>query len=200
MAESTLAGENNTVNLLQSSTDGIGNTLSIDQSGASNSLLAGPPDGSSQALQIGGGNQATLTIEGDGGQMLLQQGTVDQPGFGNTALAMISGLGGLGTIIQDGSGNSAEMQLTSNDALQPATGSIGQFGNGNNASLNVFGANVNGEITQQGNNNTETLTVNGSNTSVSYTQVGNGMTPTAASPGVSVFTTAGSVSITQTQF
>lgn len=206
-----LAGDNNRVDLLQSATGNLGNTLTVDQSGADNSLVAGAlgsenPLVLTPAQQVGDGNEAMLTLTGDGARMFLQQGqSIDNPGIGNEAIAVIAGRTGLGVIQQLGSDNFASLNVTSQDATLPSDGSIFQDGQGNSGTLTVEGLNVSGTLRQIGNDNVNTLAVTGENTSVEFIQEGtglvnNGLGDFAAVPGISVFSNAGSVTITQTNF
>lgn len=188
------AGNENKVDLLQVSTGQFGNTLTIDQSAASGSVVAGDRLALTPARQIGDANSGNLTVSGEGGRVAF-----GQFGVGNDAVATVSGLGGLGAIQQVGDGNDATLVVESESSLFPSEGTIGQFGNQNTASLTVSGLNVRGTLLQTGSNNTNSLSVSGQDSAVVFSQVGNNLTaPTGE--GVSVFTNAGNVSITQTNF
>lgn len=193
-ASPSLAGSNNTVDLLQVSTGQFGNTLTIDQSGADNSLVAGDRLALTPARQIGDANSGNITVSGDGGRVAF-----GQSGLGNDAVATVTGLGGLGAIEQVGRGNGASLTVESVSALFPSEGVIGQFGNRNTATLTVSGTNVRGTLLQTGSNNTNSLNVSGQDSSVVFSQFGNNLTAPSGE-GVSVFTNAGNVSITQTNF
>jgi hypothetical protein len=201
-----LAGDNNRADLLQLATGSTGNTLTIDQSQASNSLVAGDPLGqlSSPGLvpaqQVGDGNSATLTLSGDGSRAALEQGLVTAPAFDNQAVAVIAGLAGFGAIQQLGSGNSASLSVTSQDGQSPAQGLIVQEGDRNTALLTVEGVNINGTLRQTGSDNANTLNVSGQDSSVTFIQNGSNLVNPANVPGVSVFTNAGNITITQTTF
>jgi hypothetical protein len=211
------AGENNVLKIIQTSPPGAleGNSLSSDQSLAADSLVAGPTqqmvedavDGTlnvgdlyrqdqataPSALQTGQGNTATLTIEGDGGQLLLLQDNSAGGTLGNSAQLSAFGADSLGAVLQIGDGN--EASLTVDDG---ATGLIVQNGSGNDNSLTV-GAGGSGEIIQNGNGNAFSTSV-AANTSVTITQNGNNLSPVGVT-GMQVFSTSpGTVSITQTGF
>lgn len=200
------AGDNNRVDLIQSATGSIGNTLSIDQSNADNSLVAGDPlglqgaPGEAPAQQIGDDNTAALTLTGDGTRVFLEQGQTGVPALGNEASAVIAGFAGLGVIQQLGADNFASLTVTSDSSDSPSDGSILQEGNGNRGTLTVEGFNVSGTLRQIGNDNVNTLSVSGQNSSVEFTQQGSGLVNPGNVPGVSVFTNAGSVTINQTNF
>lgn len=202
------AGDNNRVDLLQSATGSIGNTLTIDQSNADNSLVAGDPLaiqgalGESPAQQIGDDNTATLTLEGDGTRAFLEQGQIGNPAFGNEVSAFIAGLAGLGMIQQLGADNFASLTVTSESSTSPSDGAIFQDGNRNRGTLTVEGINVSGTLRQVGDDNVNNLSVSGQNSSVEFTQEGTGIVNSgnSGSPGVSVYTNAGNVSITQTNY
>jgi hypothetical protein len=211
------AGEGNTLRVLQESSSGSfsGNSLSVDQSRASNSLVLGPnqamtsalegktltlnglqfaSDGPDRpALQRGEGNSATVVITGDGGQLqLLQDNSKAGTSSGNKAEATLAE-GALGGVFQLGDGNEATLKV---DPL--GKGLIAQNGNGNFANLVVHGGGE-GQIIQNGNANNQPLTVN-SNTTVMVTQNGNGLQPVGTT-GIQVFSTnPGTISITQTGF
>lgn len=185
------AGDGNSVDLLQISTGQTGNTLSIDQSDADNSVLSGDRLSLTPARQIGDANTANLSIEGNGGQI-----GFGQSGVANTADVSILGPNALGLVEQAGLSNTALLSVTSTDAQFPAEGLITQVGNRNDAALTVRGSNTSGALVQLGSGNTNALTVDGSNASVVFTQIGRNVT-NGTGEGVSVFTN-GSVSITQT--
>jgi len=210
------AGDN-VLKIIQTSPQGAlaGNVLSSDQLQAEGSLVAGPTQlmidnalagaldvgdlyrmneaTAPSALQTGQGNSATLTIVGDGGQLLLLQDNSTSGMVGNSAQLSAFGADALGAVLQIGDGN--EASLTVNDA---AAGLIVQNGSSNAASLTVESGG-NGAIIQNGNGNTFSTTV-AANSSVTITQNGNNLTP-AGVTGMQVFSTApGTVAITQTGF
>lgn len=188
------AGDGNSVDLLQISTGQTGNTLSIDQSDASNSVLAGDRLSLTPARQVGDANTAALTIgDGDGGRI-----GFGQSGVANDAIVSILGDNALGLVQQTGLGNAANLSVTSLDGTSPAEGVINQLGNRNTAALTVRGINTSGTLVQIGSGNSNALNVDGSDASVVFTQIGRNLT-NPGGEGVSVFTN-GSVSITQTNF
>ncbi|NGN44753.1 hypothetical protein G6N74_27225 [Mesorhizobium sp. CGMCC 1.15528] len=211
------AGDNNVLKIMQTSPLGAieGNILSSNQSLATDSLVAGPTQQMIEdalartlnvgdlyrmdqatapyALQTGQGNTATLTIEGDGGQLLLLQDNSAGGTLGNSAQLSAFGADSLGAVLQIGDGNDASLTVGGG-----ATGLIVQNGSGNANSLTV-GSGGSGEIIQTGNGNTFSTSV-AANTSVTITQNGNNLSP-AGVTGMQVFSTApGTVSITQTSF
>lgn len=186
------SGSNNTIYVLQErSPGGAGNTLEVDQSSASNSLVRGLNEGE-PAQQLGGGNTATLTIEGNGGVVELLQDTGSASGSGNIATIGTSS-NALGIVSQIGTANLATLEVSGT----LASGSIFQNGIGNNAGLVVAGTEANGSITQNGNNNVTNLAVTGAGTSVDYTVNGNNLTNVPGG-GVQVYTNGATVTITQT--
>lgn len=226
------AGSENEVYIEQrSSSDALsGNSLQIDQSGATNSLVIGPnsslvdavqnwtPNGgqllenspnlllsveagsnasllssnrglaASRALQDGGNNSASITLEGTGGEVQLRQ--INTGSALNTANITSNGAS-LGGVLQQGSGNAATLSLNS------GTGLISQSGTDLTAELRV-GSGGNGQIVQSGTGlDTGVVVVEGG--SVTYTQIGNNAAP-AGTP-LTVSTNPGSnISITQTNF
>ncbi|MBS3651488.1 hypothetical protein KEU06_22995 [Pseudaminobacter sp. 19-2017] len=216
------AGQGNILRVLQTSPSGSvsGNSLSVDQSEANESLLIGPSDATIQALsgktltidhleratfdpgwsalQNGEKNTAKVVIEGNGGQLQLLQDNMlpnnsEAVGSkGNSAVAELAA-GALGGVFQLGDGNTAKLKV---DPL--GKGLIAQNGNGNFADLEVLGGGK-GQIVQNGNRNNQPLTVT-SNTTVMVTQNGNGLQPVGTA-GIQVFSTnPGTISITQTGF
>lgn len=192
------AGDGNTISLLQVSNGTVGNTLYIDQSAASGSTVAGSRNGLLPATQIGSANSATVTVEGTGGSVSLNQNNaLAGLGIGNQADGVISGVLGFGSIQQLGDGNVASLEVTSPDALDPATGQIIQTGFLNEGQLTVNGSGAEGTLRQIGSRNTNALTVEGTGTTASFTQVGNNNTNPQ---GVTVISNGGSVAITQFSF
>lgn len=189
------AGDGNQIYILQQNTSGfaIGNTLEVDQSQASGSIVAGTfdpvTDGAPQpALQDGINNIGRLVISGNAGQaVLLQSGT------GNDASLTLSGALGMAALEQSGISNIASLTVEGNDAK----GIIQQDGNRNDGQLTVSGAGASGKLVQQGNDNQFGFSVIGPNASGTYTAIGNNMTPAGAAP--MVISNGGSVTITQTQ-
>lgn len=217
------AGENNQITITQ---DGFANSLSVDQSKASNStvggvsLLNGPlADDASAKLRLndtaeqkGTGNTAKLTITNltddenhllfDHGQIGLRQDNSLSSAGPNVALVTVNG-DGTGLVSQNGGGNTANMLITG----LGSTGSIYQNGDGNNIGtgaltehgLKVEGKNASGSITQNGDGNTTSLAVFGNGTSVDYTVNGDNFTNVPAG-GVQVISNGATVTITQTRF
>ena len=209
--------DDNVLKIIQMSSSGAleGNVLSLDQSLASGSLVAGPTqqmitgalagtlnvgdlsrldrETAPSALQTGQGNIATLTMEGDGGQLLLLQDNSAGGTLGNSAQLNAFGANSLGAVLQIGDGNDASLTVGSE-----ATGLIVQNGSGNSNALTV-GSGGSGEIIQNGNGNTFSTSV-AANTSVTITQNGNDLSPVGAT-GMEVFSMSpGTVAITQTGF
>lgn len=214
-ATASQAGDDNAIYIKQESPAGslAGNTLSVDQSRAKESLIIGPTLPSllqfinidiqsglqgepAPALQRGEGNKATVVIEGEGGVLQLLQDTspfraLQQANSNtqNTARVELTG-SSLGGVVQLGTDNTANLNLTD------STGLIAQFGTDLRADLTV-GANGDGRIVQIGNRNTAQLDVPGG-TSATYTQIGNNLS--SVQP-VEVFSTnSGNITITQTGF
>lgn len=189
---SAIAGSGNTLRIIQESPNGgsAGNSLSVDQSEANNSLVLGPtaamtsdlqggtltirdltpgtdsPDRS--AIQRGANNIATVMITGDTGQLQLYQDNGEATkSRGNIAKAVIDG--GLGAVLQFGDHNQATLDVDLGGA-----GLIAQKGNNNWGKLAV-GAAGTGALIQNGNGNSYMLSVDpGTRTIV--TQTGDGMT------------------------
>lgn len=194
MAGTASAGNGNELYLLQERTFGTeGNTLSVDQSLANNSIIRGL-NSSQPATQKGDGNRAVLTIKGNGGRVSLLQNNSVLQGAGNSAVVNLSG-NALATVSQIGAGNTADLTV----AGKFAQGSILQTGKSNNANLKVSGDGAKGLVAQVGNNNNTGLEVTGKGTTVSYTLIGSNVTNVPAG-GVQVYTNGAAVSITQTTF
>ncbi|KAF0676065.1 hypothetical protein [Profundibacterium mesophilum] len=151
-----------------------GNTLTLDQSNALGTRLAGSEDGLLPALQSGGGNTADVLMEGADGRLSLSQvNTGGALGRGNEAFAVIGGAS-IGELIQSGQGNVADLTIFSVPGLLPGSGRIEQEGSSNIASLRVEGAGASGQISQMGDANIMTLEVEGAGTSGTVIQTGNG--------------------------
>ncbi|RYE08221.1 MAG: hypothetical protein EOP22_14235 [Hyphomicrobiales bacterium] len=214
MPGSALGGDGNEAYFIQASPDGstFGNTLTIKQDEANYSLVTGINRNLVGALpawvvrsvggvnplnasQRGEGNSATLTFEGDGGELQLLQASARNaawvPGFaGGNNSAIVTSLGdSLGGVIQVGADNEAIMRLDNGRGL------ITQLGNNLFAQLTVAPSGS-GTIVQIGNNSSAgAVTVLGG-TTLLYTQIGNNLTQSAA---VEAFSTApGTIVITQT--
>lgn len=215
-ATDSQAGDGNVIHIKQESPAGsqVGNSLSINQFEANGSLVAGPSvpsllpylgltldtaaSGSLRpALQRGEGNEATVTMKGDGGTLLLLQDT--SPGMrlqtatgGTSNVATVNTAGAaLGAVIQMGTGNDATLDLDNSRGL------IGQFGTNLTANLSV-GERGNGQIVQVGNGSTAALTVP-EGASATYVQIGNGL-ESVGQTGVQIITATnpGMITINQT--
>ena len=215
-ATDSQAGDGNVIHIKQESPAGsqVGNSLSINQFEANDSLVAGPSvpallpylgltldtaaGGSLRpALQRGEGNEATVTMKGDGGTLLLLQDTspgrslqAATGGTGNAATVNTAGAA-LGAVIQMGTGNDATLDLDNSRGL------IGQFGTDLTANLSV-GDGGNGQIIQVGNGSTAALTVP-EGASATYVQIGNGL-ESVGQTGVQIITATnpGMITINQT--
>lgn len=193
LATPVVAGDSNTLVLLQNSTNGAGNMLSIDQSMASGSVLAGAPFGLTPAQQIGGGNEADIELEGEGASVFLSQNnSMMLNALGNTVSVFGGDLSNV-VISQVGSGNVGNVDVTGDGSF----GELQQFGNDNLGSVEVSGANSLGSLTQVGNRNTWSLDVSGDSTRVYAAQIGNDLTPVGGA-GLEVFSNGVTVNITTT--
>ncbi|APE44460.1 hypothetical protein BOO69_14345 [Sulfitobacter alexandrii] len=189
--------DENVLYLLQSNplNGPTGNTISVDQTAGTNTLVAGDAAGSAPARQVGDGNSGTVVIDGDNIAVLFSQtgaGGVNSPGSNNTGTVNATGNDLTGALSQAGIGNSATLSVLGTRAL----GSVSQIGNGNQADVSVEGTDIQGELIQNGNNNIADLTIDGSSSNVSYEIIGNNLTTVDAGP--SVTTNAGTVIIRQT--
>jgi len=193
LSTSAISGDANTVFIVQDSKEGPGNSLTIDQTEATNSLVAGDIDGFEPARQTGSGNEADITLDGEGGFVLLNQNSVGALVSNGNSATLFGGE--LATVIleQTGFGNVGSINVTGRDS----TGILRQTGDLNDGSVVVTGTNSTGELIQNGDRNNYTLTVDGNNTSVIFTQDGNGVAP-ANGVGPSVFSNGGTVIINQT--
>jgi hypothetical protein len=214
------AGSGNTIEIIQTNTLGIGNSLTADQSGATGSSIGGTALSDSNpliisdhvsgpAMQTGGGNTADLTISDSGtalnGKIGLTQdnSSPSSSAVGNQAIISVLG-DGLGLVRQAGGGNMANLSVTG----LGATGSIYQNGNNNQVGtlghpgLLVSGNGASGSITQNGDGNNIGLEVTGAKANVSYTLNGSNITTAVTNgmtiPGVQVISNGATVTITQT--
>jgi hypothetical protein len=214
------AGGNNDAFIRQVSPAGseLGNTLSIDQSAATDSTVRGigseligkvpfyvlgllTANDPLAAQQRGESNEAALTITGAGGELQLYQSVgagANWAPYGavarNTAV-LAAASGALGGVIQIGSENLASLTLGDD-----ATGLISQFGSKLSATLDV-GARGQGTVVQQGYNSDAGTIAVASGTSVQFFQSGNNLKAPELPEGVSasVFSTAiGTIIIQQT--
>lgn len=188
-----LAGDSNTVVLLQDANSGPGNTLFIDQSLATGSLLAGAPNALKPATQIGGGNMADIDLEGEGAAVFLtQNNSMMFNALGNEVSVFGGDLSNV-VISQIGSGNQGTVEV-------PGEGSLGvlrQFGNDNLGNVSVSGENSLGSLNQIGNRNSWSLDVSGDSTRVFAAQIGNDFS-TLGGAGLEVFSNGVTVNITTT--
>jgi hypothetical protein len=217
MGSAAAAGENNRLYVIQQNTGGsplTGNSLTADQTDASNSLIAGPSqdlldreanqtlsvgdlepivgEPAAAAQQLGQNNKAGIVLSGNGGQLQILQDNTNTPGVGNTA-AVTGGTDALGAVLQIGDDNFARLDLDTG-----ATGLIAQRGFDNSGTLSVAPG-ATGELIQNGNGNTQGLEVFSRN-QVTATQNGNNLQPVNAQ-AIQVFSTnPGVISITQTGF
>lgn len=216
VATSAVAGDGNQIYLEQRNASGAlsGNTISIDQSAASNSAVVGSPwttdaikqaaegpleahasDPStsggntfSPALQSGSGNTAAISMTGSGGQVLFHQSGTQ----GNVAAISVIG-SATADFFQDGSGNDGSIDVEGTGAFAL----LHQIGDGNRGEVTARGPNANAELTQIGNDGDFSLTVP-SDTSVVYQVEGNGVTQLRS--GASVISNANSVIVRQTAY
>jgi hypothetical protein len=200
-----LAGEGNTLYLVQEQQGSTGNSFLSDQSAASYTSIGTIGQ---LAMQKGSGHSADLRLSGDCtlrsgcGIVLLNQDNTTAalnaptpallptaPMAGNKATLTLSGTGNA-KIGQLGDNNTAVLNITGG-----GDGTVEQDGLGNSALLTVAGG-AGGTILQNGNMNTADLSVlSGPQTSVVLTQTGTGLNYPA---GVQVVTTQpGTITITQ---
>lgn len=213
------AGDGNTIHIIQESPVGSasGNTLSVDQSGADYSQVAGPSlravlsyrgldlntaqqGGLRPALQRGEDNLAGVTMKDNGGLLMLHQDSSPGAGVrslpwgtgGNTATVGMLGSNAIGAVIQIGTDNLADLTLNGANTR----GLIGQFGTDLKATLEVSGTGSSGQIVQVGTDNDANLKVSAG--SVTLTQLGSGLNYTTP---VQVFTSnPANITITQIGF
>ncbi|WP_152048370.1 hypothetical protein [Aureimonas psammosilenae] len=206
-------------NLLVIQQTGSNNTLSVDQSNASNSAIGGlelvVPDTTSGILaidaddiarQAGDGNVASVIVNGGGANVGLQQNNANG-GAGNVANIRANGLS-QSAIGQFGAGNRGTVTVTGDLG---GRGTLLQNGDGNTGSVDVAGEGS-GTLIQNGSNNTRSLNVEGS-ANVSVVQNGSGLSDASSNAaiasavasgatglptGVQVISNATSVQITQT--
>lgn len=222
-AAATAQADNNSIIVLQEAEAGaaVGNTLRVDQSGATNSLVAG-------AGLAAGTNLATLSPSNllDGSEVLV--GTVEggllqrlplapatQQGTGNSATIDVLGDGSFVGLSQTGSGNAGTLTANGGTALLfqngtgnqgtidvtgGALGSLVQEGNRNTGTVEVVGEGGEGLLAQLGDDNVTVLTIEtmaNASPQVSLTVQGNGLTQTVPA---NVFTSSGGqISIVQSQ-
>lgn len=150
----------NTINVEQS---GDSNNLRVDQSAATNSLVAGVPSltgGVSQGEDFG----RSLDPNQDGNFFVF--GDVQTSPESNSNLLTLLGPDTKAT--QRGDRNSADITLDGNRSFA----GLEQFGNENVAAIDVDGDNAGGIIVQNGNNNDGTVTVEGGGAFGELIQIG----------------------------
>lgn len=189
-AGAAVAGEGNTLYLVQESEGAGGNTFWSDQSDGKYTAIGNNVE---PAVQRGSLNEAQLTLSGDCtslsncGTLAFEQDNrqsvlTQVAGFsgsphGNKAVATISGVG-TADISQIGDGNLAML------SLDEGTGTISQQGLGNVARLQITGK-ISGSIDQNGDNNVGDIAISGPDgASVTLVQQGNNLNFTGATPGV----------------
>lgn len=188
-----LAGDNNILFIEQdAASGGLGNSLFVDQSLASESVVAGDAAGSAPARQSGGNNAGEIALEGAGAMVIFSQVNTDPFAGANTAT--IEG-GSLASVVlrQEGFGNDGALDIGAGGNA----GSLTQIGNDNTGAVRVSGTDSTGDLTQIGNANTYTLDVTGNGASVQWNQVGNAL---GSNTPAQVTTNAGTVTVTQQSF
>lgn len=168
-----------------------GNTLIVDQSEASNSLVAGASNGQNFGLLVAPGSVSSANII----TIVDTAESATQFGSGNSANITLRDNGTVAGLEQIGNGNFATIDVSGNNAF----GAIIQNGDDNSGSLTVAQSGGKGELIQIGNNNNTDLTVSGNpNSAVSFTVQGNGVTTTV--PASVATSSGGTVTIVQRQF
>lgn len=179
--------QSNTLVIEQSGSD---NALTVDQSDASDSSVAGlEPNRSRRSFVVQTGTETVETTTADGTvtkQEVPVYGSVSadvlgyrnadtarQAGSGNSASIRMTGDGGAARLLQDNSrGGFGDGNTASVTALNGSSVVLGQVGLANDADLNVTGALSNGTILQSGNRNIANLRVTGSGSSGFISQIG----------------------------
>ena len=201
------SADGNSAYILQDSADPAdGNSLTIDQTEATNSIVAGvraPSDQNDENVINLDGIQDDDFLEG--APTSFNVFTLDEPfspfnadlpaaqfGSGNTASLTAEGDGAYIGLYQDGNGNEGTILADGDRALA----SLYQLGNDNRGALTVSGNDAEGFLGQIGNNNDTSVSVDTNGASVSYRVEGNGTT--FALPA-SVVSTSGTGQITITQ-
>lgn len=173
---------------------GVGNTLFVDQSEASGSVITGDINASvldqTPATQTGAGNSAQINISGVDGRVALNQTAPEGQIGNNVANIDLSGLLATGVLTQSGIGNDGSLTVSG----QGASASLEQLGDNNTGFVDVTGANAVGRLVQDGDNNDTGITVAGNGANVTVTQTGNNI---VTAPTVT--TNGGTVIINQTQ-
>lgn len=217
-----LAESGNNAAVLQETTEGaaVGNSLSIDQSGATGSTVAGVTRNGTDPID----NANTISLEDEEGDQpdateflsledplitFNREGSATQSGSGNTADIEVTGIGTEVGLFQDGIDNEGTITAGSGQILlyQEGDGNTGtlttedgaarasllQDGNGNTASVEVSGLDTQGLLAQIGDGNETELNVATQGATVSFTVDGNN---TSASLPASVVSNAGGGQIT----
>ena len=216
-ASLAVAGSNNDAFIRQVSPSGsaLGNTLSIDQSAATDSTVRGigteltgklpfyllgalTANDPLVAQQRGESNSAELTLAGSGGELQLYQSVgagaswMPYGAIADNKAVLAAASGALGGVLQIGSGNLATLKLGDN-----ATGLVSQFGSKLTSDLDV-GAGGHGTVVQVGSNSTTGTVTVAPGTTLIYTQIGSNRAPPPGA-AASVFSTSlGTVTIQQT--
>lgn len=196
-ASQGLAGDDNLLFIEQTSVaGGSGNSLVVDQSLASGSVVAGDKMANTPARQSGPANTGRIELEGEGGAVLFQQQNTGL-GAGTPNDAQLSG-GAFATIAleQIGSGNLGRVDVGAGGN----TGALFQYGTGNDGTVNVSGTGSTGTLYQKGDNNEAGLDVDGVNLTVQWNQVGNNIAPVSQATPAQVISNAGTVIINQTSY
>lgn len=187
--------DNNQIFLRQQNVTGSssGNTISIDQSKALGSLIAGNELGTLPAQQVGSSNQGTVVDQSQASTVLFSQGNASDPATGNigTINLGLNGSGLFASLSQLGSLNEATINLSGSDN----SASINQIGNDLVGAVSVSGSDTSGTLNQTGNGQEFELTVSGDGTNVTYNLLGNNI---GAVTGPTVFSNAGTVTVTTT--
>ena len=197
------AQDGNVIIIEQISDGGGGNTLIVDQSKASNSLVAGVPSDNPFGLSndpitdtgnfivfgaTAGGQNAVTTVSGDS--------RATQDGSLNSAVITLAGNGSFAGLEQFGVDNKATINVTGDFA----GGIIVQDGDDNIGSVSVQENGGFGELIQLGDGNETSFAVSGSpDASVSWTIEGNNVSTSANIPASIVTNSGGQVTIVQRQ-
>lgn len=218
-AGAAAAGSGNNASVLQETpaTATTGNSLSIDQTAADESIVAGVerteanPDDADSIFSSQGANGNEIEFLTPGTPLITADtaGAATQAGIGNEATITTGGLGtfvglrqigennnagitgdsGQVLLFQNGNGNNGTLSTSDSAALA----SLLQEGNGNTATVIVSGTDSQGILAQIGDENATDLNVDTNGASVSFTVQGNN---TSATLPASVVSSAGGGQIT----
>lgn len=147
-------------NVLIVEQDGAGNELRVDQSAATNSLVAGVPDSDDFGL--------SLDPASDTGSFVVT-GATSQPANGSNTITILERDRGTAAT-QAGLDNTADITLTGNSSFA----GLEQLGDGNDATIRADGSFSGGIIVQQGNENIGSVTVDSDGSFGELIQLGNG--------------------------